>query len=368
MRGKREHMPEHSRLQGASGIALGAIAALAVALAALVLYGRPGRRDAEPQAALLAPEEVAAQGAASALATESARAPDTPTTPRDTVPVLPSFDIVRADPGGETLVAGSGAPGERIELMIDGRVAETVQADTSGRFVSFLSMAPSDQPRVLSLRTLTTSGAQKSLEEVILAPTAQSALIGVAAGADSNALAPDATTSSMTASVAQADKGSGDGMSGSDTPLPEPATVAESLPVTDLPAVPQTASTAPVGPAETSSEGQLSIAPVLAAEVPSKAPAVILSSRAGIDVLQPQSDSAGPPVAQSDVALDAITYGSDGGVVLSGRGNETEAVRIYLDNRPAGAARVGALYSASSLRQESDRRKASSTAAAEGAL
>jgi nucleoid-associated protein YgaU len=69
----------------------------------------------------------------------------------------------------------------------------------------------------------------------------------------------------------------------------------------------------------------------LAAPGAAEAPAVILSTEAGVEVLQA---GGGPPQALDQIALDAITYEDAGSVVLSGRGAVDEFVRVYIDNEP----------------------------------
>ena len=46
------------------------------------------------------------------------------------------------------------------------------------------------------------------------------------------------------------------------------------------------------------------------------------------------------PLAAGDVALDAISYDEEGEVLLSGRGQETAFVRVYLDNAPLATSRI----------------------------
>ncbi len=64
------------------------------------------------------------------------------------------------------------------------------------------------------------------------------------------------------------------------------------------------------------------------------APAVLLSSARGVEVLQ------SAPLAPGDVALDAISYDAEGEVLLSGRGDTSGYVRVYLDNKPLTDSRI----------------------------
>ncbi|MGY9046602.1 MAG: LysM peptidoglycan-binding domain-containing protein [Rhodobacterales bacterium] len=339
-------------LQGAGGIALGAGAALAVVLAGLVFSGRLTVRQDGPTP----PAPVAQTGAVAVQADPAAAQADpaaaaTPAPASDSVPVsdpvpapavqaqqlpadptLPSFDLVRVQLDGETLVAGAAAPGAEVELRIDGVLADTARADASGRFVSFLSLPPSDRPRSLSLHAEGDAGSRDALEQVILAPTPERALFGD--GAAPQIARSQDNLSETAPPQLSVDAPPGPASSGS---APEVTSVAAPDPAqASLTLAGETQS-----PALASGAGSgLSTAP--APSDPARTPAVILSNRDGVDLLQPPGDPAAPPGVQNQVALDAITYEADGAVVLSGRGTGEEAVRLYLDNRPVSGGPIGA--------------------------
>ncbi|BAU93862.1 peptidoglycan-binding LysM [Methylorubrum populi] len=66
----------------------------------------------------------------------------------------PSFDIVRVEPDGASVVAGRAAPNSRIELLRDGKPFATAQADAAGQF----ALTPPDLPPGTSEITLTATG------------------------------------------------------------------------------------------------------------------------------------------------------------------------------------------------------------------
>ena len=78
------------------------------------------------------------------------------------------FDIVRLEPGGSGLIAGRAGPRETVAILIDGAVLTEAEADDFGTFTAFVTFAPSDAPRVLSLSV----GDRTSQETVIIAPSA----------------------------------------------------------------------------------------------------------------------------------------------------------------------------------------------------
>ena len=63
----------------------------------------------------------------------------------------PTFDIVRIQPEGNTLIAGQGIPGARMRILLDGEPVGDVIVTPSGTFAIVLQLAPSDEPRTITL-------------------------------------------------------------------------------------------------------------------------------------------------------------------------------------------------------------------------
>ena len=82
----------------------------------------------------------------------------------------PRFDTVRVAPDGSGLVAGQAEPGTEVAVLAGEEVAAEATADGDGRFVAFLDLAPSAEPRALSLRD---GSGGLSEETVIVAPTGE---------------------------------------------------------------------------------------------------------------------------------------------------------------------------------------------------
>ncbi|WP_370203241.1 peptidoglycan-binding protein LysM [Salipiger bermudensis] len=227
-------------------------------------------------------------------------------------PAPPRFDLVRADPGGQTLVAGSAAPGAEVSVLLDGEAQPVASADSSGRFALFLDLPPSADPRVLRLSMKLGEQEIASTEEVILAPPAPS---------DAPEPPPAGSTAEISAvaevAVGPSAPGAGGTSEGTDTPGVEAVANDEAL---------ETASGETAGGAAT---------PPAPADASAAAPAILLSTEAGVEVLQ-----APDPLPAGQVAIDAITYDETGGVTLSGRGSADATLRIYLDNRSVATGAV----------------------------
>lgn len=228
---------------------------------------------ATPDAA--APQTSAADTAAATPAEQGAGAP---TAANDAGTILPQFDTVRLAPDGEALVAGRAAPGRTVDILLDGVVAGDALVGGDGAFVAFLSLPPSDAPRVMTLGV--GQGADRILsdQQVIIAPVA-----GVAS-----------------------------------VPLADAGTTTEGAASADASAT----------------------APVAASSTPA-APALLLADGTGVRVLQPATP-ADPAAGGVGLAIDVISYTTDGDVLLQGRGRPDATILVYLDNAPVTSVPIGA--------------------------
>jgi nucleoid-associated protein YgaU len=65
----------------------------------------------------------------------------------------PEFDVVRVSPEGQTVLAGRAAPGQIVEVLLDGEVIGSGEASATGEFAAVLDLEPSSEARVLTMRT-----------------------------------------------------------------------------------------------------------------------------------------------------------------------------------------------------------------------
>ena len=318
---------------------------------------------AQPEAEIEPAPET--QVADEPVATKEPSDPDNATRPEDAdiaaedaaTATAPEFDIVRVAPDGQTLVAGSAVGAQLVRIIIDGIEVGDATVDGTGKFVAFFELANSDQPRVVSLLSEGELGQAESRDQVIIAPSVQQAV----AEEDPDTVVSDAETAAE--QVAQADNTDASDASApaQDVTVLDTEEVALLAPSENRPDVadadtssPEAASdTKPTVRAEAPSEPpqntESPAAPELAA-VPATtapatpvqpdvadAPAVILSTDEGVEVLQ----SAGrEPEVLDQIALDAITYEDAGSVALTGRGSADEFVRVYIDNQPIRTTEV----------------------------
>ena len=82
----------------------------------------------------------------------------------------PVIEVARVDPSGEVLLAGQGTAKAVIEALVDDAVAASGEIGADENFVLFFDIAPSDQPRIISLRRVDGDEFIYSEQEVIVAP------------------------------------------------------------------------------------------------------------------------------------------------------------------------------------------------------
>lgn len=349
------------------GKAIAAAAAIVVALAAGAYLLRPapdeiaevelpqGDQAAQPKLAAGgeagdAPEPTVEAAAAMETAVEKTASPEPGVeevsegegTAADEGPTtLPTFDIVRVEPDGSTLVAGRAEPGSSVTIEVDGEPVGAAEADARGSFVALVDLGTSDAPRSMRLVYGTAADAVGSAESVILGPSPAPVPEPVpVAQAVPETVEPEpeavaASVPAEPADTALAEPADGEvptagTLEGAEAePGTEPAVVAAATdPVTEDPAPTSEVPSSVAEAVGTTEEVTPSAEP--------QAPAVLLSDAAGVRVLQ-----SGVPEVVDNVSVDAISYDETGEVTLTGRASGPGTVRVYLDNRAVQSAVVG---------------------------
>ncbi len=253
---------------------------VALALGAYIAFGSDLDR---PEAAMATAPQEQAPAQTSQTAELSAPEPEATGTP------APSFDELRRESDGTTVIAGRAAPLSEVSILLDGATVATATADSSGGFAAIAVLPPKASAQVVRLSANTGLESIASQEEVILAPTTLPAPPPVADVAQVIAQQATPPAAEMT------------------PPATEP-TVPGPTPANQMPP-----------PADT-------------------AMAVLKSDESGVSLLAPAQ-----PRVTTEVALDTIGYSELGDVQLTGRARpDTANVRIYLDNRSVITLPVGA--------------------------
>lgn len=217
---------------------------------------------------------------------------DTASDPVDAPVIAPSFDVVRIEPDGSSVIAGNAAPNAVVTILLGGAEIGQATADSQGKFVALLNVPSQTEAQVLSLSV-------QQADDVLVVSN------------DSVILAP----------LVQAEQ--------QPQPQPQPSDAAQ--------VVPESAtepSTTELSTTEQATTEQATVeAPETNPTVTPAAPAVLLANEQGVRVIQPAARS---PSVMANVVIDAISYDAQGEVQLSGRAadqaGEAGFVRVYLND------------------------------------
>ena len=225
----------------------------------------------------------------------------------------PTFDIVRVDQDGQTVIAGTARPNTKVEVLLDGVVVGGAMSDGTGQFVAVVFADLSETAQRLQLRSLLPvgEGPGQGLNSEI-APRVASNIQDLsnpvidgdntsAASATSNSeIARDSSAKSATRTVAAPEQ-----LDRVAAPIPSIQRHTVSAPVIILPA-----------------------------QQAESAPTLVQPRPEGLAMLQPAEREI------LGVVLDSISYDDSGAVILSGRGVVERVIRIYANGKEAGIARV----------------------------
>lgn len=244
--------------------------------------------------AALVKAEAALSGAA-----ESQSAANAPAAEATSGPKLPAFDVLRVEPDGSTVIAGSAAPNSKLEIFDGDKLVTTTEVGPTGDFAAVLDnpLAPGDHQ--LLLKATGKDGKSQTSEEVATVSVPKD-------GSGSELLAmvskPGAASRIITAPKAE-------------TPAAATAT---------QPAAPATgeqlASTQP--PAVVAGS----------ADIASTAPAVSTS---------PQADGNAAPSAPAEVMVNAVEIEGKK-IFVAGSAKANATVLAYADDKLIGKATAGA--------------------------
>jgi len=118
----------------------------------------PERSAAVPDAPPPAPPATAVSGTS----------PPPQATTAEAAKPAPSFDVVRVEPSGETVIAGRAAPGTVVTLLASGKPAGTATTDSAGQFV-IIPQAFGPGSHELALSQKGPQGEQASTQSVVVA-------------------------------------------------------------------------------------------------------------------------------------------------------------------------------------------------------
>jgi nucleoid-associated protein YgaU len=155
----------------AKPIAVGVVGVLVLASALVLNYFVLPDEETATAVPAASPAPAATADRSATAATEPAATGTAPLTPAEPAsPPVPSFDIVRVDPGGNAVIAGRGAPNTEIAVVDGDSELGRVTTDDRGEWVFVPpAMLPSGE-RILTLRETRENGSQSGEAVVLVIP------------------------------------------------------------------------------------------------------------------------------------------------------------------------------------------------------
>ena len=315
----------------------------------------PNREDAasapELDTSEAAAEEVVSESQSAEASSAAPAAPAAPAEPLSSKLAAPSFDVVRIETDGSALIAGQADGRGYVVLSVDGVEQLEARADLNGngQFVifAFLPSKAVQQNIKLHLYAEDGSGPVASVQTVFVAPATV-----VSSGTESAAAAGQEEVAASEDPEAETEMASTEAKStnleADEAPVAEvdaaPVAEVDAAPVAEVDAAPVAEAVAAPGAEEVTASKEPESETELAstdmgssnAEATSAPATVILADEDGVRVLQDGAPAAVAPA----VTIDTISYSSNGDVILGGRGQAGNFVRIYLDNQSIATSEI----------------------------
>jgi len=310
----------------AKPIAVGVVGVLVLASALVLNYFVLPDEESATAVPAASPTPAATADRSAPAATAPSAAGTAPLTPAEPAsPPVPSFDIVRVDPGGNAVIAGRGAPNTEIAVVDGDSELGRVTTDDRGEWVFVPpAMLPSGE-RILTLRETRENGSQSGEAVVLVIPEKGKDIAGRPSAEPSAPLAivvPREEGSTAAARVLQAPAAGPMGQAAPPAAAEAPSvgsTGAESqasaTPTTATPttATPTVETPAPAGPiaspatADGATPGSLAASPTPASPTPAADTGVAAlppHAAAGDTVARDATTAPGPAVAPDPSAPD----------------------------------------------------------------
>jgi nucleoid-associated protein YgaU len=172
---------------------MGAVVVAAGLVLVYVLYESDSDDNPPPVSTTATTNSAGSSGSSgtSTTSTGSGQSTTTASATPDTAPVKPSFDVVRVNPNGDTVVAGRAEKNAEVTLMDNGQAIGTATADGNGQWVLLPNSAMAAGQHSLTLRTQTESGkvADSDNAVIIVQPAPAKDIAGQPSQAPAGALA-----------------------------------------------------------------------------------------------------------------------------------------------------------------------------------
>ena len=242
----------------------------------------------------------------------------------------PVMETARIDADGTAIIAGRAAPNETVSIMVDNEVIDEVQTDGSGNYASIFEMDASDTARVVSVATPEAQGTQDLIvmpTQVQVTPDPVEEVTTVVEAVETEAETVVAMLSEEppvadAVVVTETVDAQGNAEVTKEASVEQVESPNAEVDTSDTPVTAEAVDTV----SEEDAPKQEVVEQTPVAEPIEQAPAVLMTSKEGVKVVQ------APVEKTDDVTLDAISYSDQGDVTLSGRASSETNVQVYVDN------------------------------------
>ncbi len=266
----------------------------------------PAQQGADQKSSTASQPAPASTESAAPASSEAADAGDTATPAATDEAAKPSFDIVRVDPEGNTVIAGRSQPNAEVTIMDGDKELGRVQSDDRGEWVFVPSEKLSSGERVLTLKeTDQESGSTAQSDEAIV-------LVVPEPGKDIAGRETEEPSTPLALVVPREE-------TGASTAAPRVLQAPTAGPATPDAGSDSDTTVAAAAPSDDSDTG----AAVKAYPEPKRAPVSITADG-------------------SDVSVDVIEYDDTGEVVFGGKTEPNSEVEIFIDEKAVGRATADA--------------------------
>ncbi len=217
-----------------------------------------------------------------------------------TAEVAPSFDIVRVEPSGETVIAGRAAPGAEVTVLDGEEILGTVTADESGEFVFMPEKPLAPGAHELGLSATSPDGSSSTAVASAQVPESQP---------EPEAAAPEPSETQLAAAAPEPEA----------QPAPEAASPSVKSADVVVVVVPEP---------QVAEAGQPEPEP--------EQPIAMLTPRVGEGASRVLQQPGEPGLIDRDLVLNAIDYDDSGRVVISGQAPAGALIVVYLNNQLIG--------------------------------
>ncbi len=254
--------------------------------------------------------------------------------------IEPSFDIVRVEPTGEVVAAGQAAAGARIELLLGDKAIASAVANAGGEWALVFDEPLAPGSYDLLLRATGPGGEGDMVDgdrvTVVIETPEKTPLVAVTRPGEPTKVlqTPGSTSETVVAEASKTDEAGTAPVDSSEQAPPE-------QPVTQDQQMAAVEPDAGKGATDTEAQADKSADSATGRAAPQE-PAAAVDKAVASAQPAPETSSSETVASEANVAIETVEVENSNRLMLGGRADAGNAVRLYLNNEPLGDAETGA--------------------------